>query len=161
VPYFDYASPVPHCLLFLSLMLSVIAILTSGSSMIRWLHADRHWTQEVRVIVAISIAPTDINMISNLSQATASCGSTCCQLSPPCSSSPGPYIVSYLVSCSIIRGSLWFLMLFHPSDVDNRFFLSKRDLSCRHCGLAGRIRRQHWDNIDGNYVEVCGKPRSR
>ncbi|KAG2107338.1 hypothetical protein BD769DRAFT_1501804 [Suillus cothurnatus] len=27
-------------------MLAVIAILTSGSSMIRWLHADRHWTQE-------------------------------------------------------------------------------------------------------------------
>ncbi|KAG1900350.1 uncharacterized protein F5891DRAFT_1033731 [Suillus fuscotomentosus] len=27
-------------------MLAMIAMLTSGSSMIRWLHADRHWTQE-------------------------------------------------------------------------------------------------------------------
>ncbi|KAG1887693.1 hypothetical protein F4604DRAFT_1899968 [Suillus subluteus] len=47
VPYFDYTLPAPHCLLFLSLMLAVIAMLTSGSSMIRWLHADRHWTQEL------------------------------------------------------------------------------------------------------------------
>ncbi|KAG2058207.1 hypothetical protein BDR06DRAFT_950632 [Suillus hirtellus] len=46
VSYFDYTSPVPYCLLFISLMLAVIAMLTSGSSMIRWLHADRHWTQE-------------------------------------------------------------------------------------------------------------------
>ncbi|KAG1859117.1 hypothetical protein C8R48DRAFT_714588 [Suillus tomentosus] len=27
-------------------MLAMIAMLTSGSSMIRWLHTDRHWTQE-------------------------------------------------------------------------------------------------------------------
>ncbi|KAG2367183.1 hypothetical protein BDR07DRAFT_1393864 [Suillus spraguei] len=27
-------------------MLAIIAMLTSGSSMIRWLHTDRHWTQE-------------------------------------------------------------------------------------------------------------------
>ncbi|KAG1887681.1 hypothetical protein F4604DRAFT_1718075, partial [Suillus subluteus] len=27
-------------------MLAVIAMLTSGSGMIRWLHTDRHWTQE-------------------------------------------------------------------------------------------------------------------
>ncbi|KAG1865591.1 hypothetical protein C8R48DRAFT_672223 [Suillus tomentosus] len=46
VSYFDYTSPVPYCLLFISLMLAMIAMLTSGSSMIRWLHADRHWTQE-------------------------------------------------------------------------------------------------------------------
>jgi hypothetical protein len=51
-------------------------------------------------------------------------------------------------------------MHFDPSDVDNRFFLSKRDLSRRHCALAGHIRRQRWDNIGGNYVEVCEKPRS-
>ncbi|KAG1849634.1 hypothetical protein DFJ58DRAFT_794604 [Suillus subalutaceus] len=46
VPYFDYTSPVPYCLLFISLMLATIAMLTSGSSMICWLHTDRHWTQE-------------------------------------------------------------------------------------------------------------------
>ncbi|KAG1882409.1 hypothetical protein F4604DRAFT_424781 [Suillus subluteus] len=46
VPYFDYTSPAPHCLLFISLMLAMIALLTSGSSMIRWVHTDRHWTQE-------------------------------------------------------------------------------------------------------------------
>ncbi|KAG1760207.1 hypothetical protein EDD22DRAFT_96224 [Suillus occidentalis] len=46
VPYFDYTSPASHCLLFISLMLAMIAMLTSGSSMIRWLHADRQWTQE-------------------------------------------------------------------------------------------------------------------
>ncbi|KAG1849644.1 hypothetical protein DFJ58DRAFT_794652 [Suillus subalutaceus] len=46
VSYFDYTSPAPHCLLFVSLMLAMIAMLTSGSSMIRWVHADRHWTQE-------------------------------------------------------------------------------------------------------------------
>ncbi|KAG1795394.1 uncharacterized protein HD556DRAFT_385705 [Suillus plorans] len=46
VPYFDYSSPVPYCLLFMSLMLAMIAMLTSGSSMIRWLHTDRQWTQE-------------------------------------------------------------------------------------------------------------------
>jgi hypothetical protein len=45
-PYFDYASPVPHCLIFLSFMLAIIALLTSSSNMIRWVHADRHWTQE-------------------------------------------------------------------------------------------------------------------
>ncbi|KAG2039162.1 hypothetical protein BDR03DRAFT_952067 [Suillus americanus] len=46
VSYFDYTSPAPHCLLFVSLMLAMIAMLTSGSSIIRWLHTDRHWTQE-------------------------------------------------------------------------------------------------------------------
>ncbi|KAG2737653.1 hypothetical protein P692DRAFT_20689527, partial [Suillus brevipes Sb2] len=40
VPSFDYTSPAPHCLLFLSLMLAMIAMLTSGSSMIRWVHTD-------------------------------------------------------------------------------------------------------------------------
>ncbi|KAG1849651.1 hypothetical protein DFJ58DRAFT_746583 [Suillus subalutaceus] len=46
VPYFDYTTPAPYCLLILSLMLAVIAMLTSGSGMIRWLHTDRHWTQQ-------------------------------------------------------------------------------------------------------------------
>ncbi|KAG1731714.1 hypothetical protein EDB19DRAFT_2027215 [Suillus lakei] len=46
VTYFNYTLPAPHCLLFMSLMLAMIAMLTSGSSMIRWLHTDRHWTQE-------------------------------------------------------------------------------------------------------------------
>ncbi|KAG2058223.1 hypothetical protein BDR06DRAFT_950662 [Suillus hirtellus] len=46
VSYFDYTLPVPYCLLFISLMLAMVAMLTSGSSMIRWLHADRHWIQE-------------------------------------------------------------------------------------------------------------------
>ncbi|KAG2041041.1 hypothetical protein BDR03DRAFT_1007396 [Suillus americanus] len=46
VPYFDYTSLAPHCLFFMSLMLAMIAMLTSGSSMIRWLHSDRHWTRE-------------------------------------------------------------------------------------------------------------------
>ncbi|KAG1887679.1 hypothetical protein F4604DRAFT_1916489 [Suillus subluteus] len=40
IPYFDYTSPTPHCLLFILLMLAVIAISTSGSSMIRWVHTD-------------------------------------------------------------------------------------------------------------------------
>ncbi|KAG1887694.1 Metallo-dependent phosphatase-like protein [Suillus subluteus] len=46
VSYFNYTSPAPHCLLVISLMLAMIALLTSGSSMIRWVHTDRHWTQE-------------------------------------------------------------------------------------------------------------------
>ncbi|KAG2140855.1 hypothetical protein BD769DRAFT_122601 [Suillus cothurnatus] len=67
VPYFDYTSPAPHCLLFMSLMLAVIALLTSSSSIIRWVHTDRHWTQEVRVIVAIPTVLADLNMVSNSS----------------------------------------------------------------------------------------------
>ncbi|KAG1819345.1 hypothetical protein EV424DRAFT_1644749 [Suillus variegatus] len=46
VSYFDYTSPAPYCLLFISLMFAMIAMLTSGSSMIRWLHADQHWARE-------------------------------------------------------------------------------------------------------------------
>ncbi|KAG2145150.1 hypothetical protein DEU56DRAFT_789059 [Suillus clintonianus] len=46
VTYFDYSSPAPYFLLFISLMLAMIAMLTSGLSMIRWLHTDRQWTQE-------------------------------------------------------------------------------------------------------------------
>ncbi|KAG1717742.1 hypothetical protein EDB19DRAFT_1157812 [Suillus lakei] len=46
VPYFDYTSSAPYCLLFISLMLAMTAMLTSGLSMIRWLHTDRQWTQE-------------------------------------------------------------------------------------------------------------------
>ncbi|KAG1788494.1 uncharacterized protein HD556DRAFT_1403817 [Suillus plorans] len=44
--YFGYTPSVPYCLLFTSLMFAMFAMLTSGSSMIRWLHTDRHWTQE-------------------------------------------------------------------------------------------------------------------
>ncbi|KAG2071427.1 hypothetical protein BDR04DRAFT_1098187 [Suillus decipiens] len=46
VSYFDYTSPAPHCLLFVSLMLAMIAMLTASLRMIRWLHADRCWIQE-------------------------------------------------------------------------------------------------------------------
>ncbi|KAG1849618.1 hypothetical protein C8R48DRAFT_778550 [Suillus tomentosus] len=46
VSYFDYSSPAPYCLLLMSLMNTMIAMLISGSSWIRWLHTDRHWTQE-------------------------------------------------------------------------------------------------------------------
>ncbi|KAG1885187.1 hypothetical protein F4604DRAFT_1730183 [Suillus subluteus] len=46
VPYFDYSSPATYFLLFMSLMLAMIAVMTSGLSMIRWLHTDRQWTQE-------------------------------------------------------------------------------------------------------------------
>jgi hypothetical protein len=71
VPSFDYTSPAPHCLLFMSLMLAMIAVLTSGSSMMRWVHTDRHWTQEVRVILAIPLAPTDLNNLSNSNRAAS------------------------------------------------------------------------------------------
>jgi hypothetical protein len=80
VSYFDYTSPIPYCLLIISLMLAMIAMLTSGSSMIRWLCTDRHWTQEVRVLLTIPIAPTNLNIMnSNLSPAATSSYSTCCQ----------------------------------------------------------------------------------
>ncbi|KAG1859116.1 hypothetical protein C8R48DRAFT_258362 [Suillus tomentosus] len=46
VSYFNYTSPAPYFLLYISLMLATMAILTSGSSMIHWLHTDRHWTKE-------------------------------------------------------------------------------------------------------------------
>ncbi|KAG1885183.1 hypothetical protein F4604DRAFT_1676576 [Suillus subluteus] len=46
VSYFDYSSPTPHCLLLISLMLAMTTLLTSGSSMIRWIHTDRDWTRE-------------------------------------------------------------------------------------------------------------------
>ncbi|KAG1731699.1 hypothetical protein EDB19DRAFT_2007430 [Suillus lakei] len=44
--YLDYTLPAPYFLLFMSLMLAMIAMLTSGLSMIRWLHTDRQWTRE-------------------------------------------------------------------------------------------------------------------
>ncbi|KAG1897107.1 uncharacterized protein F5891DRAFT_1192284 [Suillus fuscotomentosus] len=47
VPYLNYSTPTPYCLLFMSLMLAIIAILTSGSSMVRWLHTDRRWIQKI------------------------------------------------------------------------------------------------------------------
>ncbi|KAG2101027.1 uncharacterized protein F5147DRAFT_776752 [Suillus discolor] len=46
VSYFNYMSPVPYCLLFILLMLTMIAMLTSGLSMMHWLHADCCWIQE-------------------------------------------------------------------------------------------------------------------
>ncbi|KAG1731698.1 hypothetical protein EDB19DRAFT_1321918 [Suillus lakei] len=46
VTYLDYTLPAPYFLLFTSLMLAMIALLTSGLSMMRWLHTDRQWTQE-------------------------------------------------------------------------------------------------------------------
>jgi hypothetical protein len=60
VPYFDYTSPAPRFLLIISLMLAMTTMLTSGSSLIRWLHADRQWTQDVSFILAILIAPADL-----------------------------------------------------------------------------------------------------
>ncbi|KAG2051588.1 hypothetical protein BDR06DRAFT_1010305 [Suillus hirtellus] len=45
-PYFDYTLPAPYLLPFTSLMMAMIAMLTSGLGMIRWLHADRQWIQE-------------------------------------------------------------------------------------------------------------------
>ncbi|KAG2057447.1 hypothetical protein BDR06DRAFT_951602 [Suillus hirtellus] len=44
--YFGYTPSVPYCLLFTSLMFAMFALLISGSSMIRWIHTDRHSTQE-------------------------------------------------------------------------------------------------------------------
>ncbi|KAG1815071.1 uncharacterized protein BJ212DRAFT_1359242 [Suillus subaureus] len=46
VTYFDYSSPVSYFLLLVSFMLAMIAVLTSGSSMLRWIHTDRQQTQE-------------------------------------------------------------------------------------------------------------------
>ncbi|KAG1887666.1 hypothetical protein F4604DRAFT_1899960 [Suillus subluteus] len=46
VPYFDYTSSAPYCLLYVSLMLAMIAMLTSGLSILRWIHAERQWTQK-------------------------------------------------------------------------------------------------------------------
>ncbi|KAG2057423.1 hypothetical protein BDR06DRAFT_1018959 [Suillus hirtellus] len=51
VPYLDYSTPVPYCLLFMSLMLATIAILASGSSMMRWLHTDRWCIQKLLSLV--------------------------------------------------------------------------------------------------------------
>jgi hypothetical protein len=41
-------------------MLAMIAMLISGLNMIRWLHTDRQWTQEVRVILAMSLTVADL-----------------------------------------------------------------------------------------------------
>ncbi|KAG2102218.1 uncharacterized protein F5147DRAFT_838803 [Suillus discolor] len=46
VSYFNYSSPATYFLLFMSLMLAMIAVMTSGLSMIRWIHTDRQWTRE-------------------------------------------------------------------------------------------------------------------
>jgi hypothetical protein len=59
VPYLDYTSPAPYFLLFISLMMAMIAMLTSGLSMMRWLYADRQGTQEVRVIFILLTASTN------------------------------------------------------------------------------------------------------
>ncbi|KAG1751123.1 hypothetical protein EDB19DRAFT_1675461 [Suillus lakei] len=41
-----FVSTATYFLLFMSLMMAMIAMLTSGLSMIRWLHTDRQWTRE-------------------------------------------------------------------------------------------------------------------
>ncbi|KAG2089443.1 uncharacterized protein F5147DRAFT_39947 [Suillus discolor] len=46
VSYFGYTPSIPYCLLFTSLMFAIFSMLISGSSTIRWLHTDRHSTQE-------------------------------------------------------------------------------------------------------------------
>ncbi|KAG1760199.1 hypothetical protein EDD22DRAFT_902377 [Suillus occidentalis] len=46
VTYFDYSSPAPYFLLLVSFMLAMIAMLTSGSSKLRWIQTDRQWTRE-------------------------------------------------------------------------------------------------------------------
>ncbi|KAG2131758.1 hypothetical protein DEU56DRAFT_902407 [Suillus clintonianus] len=46
VSYLEYNSPATYFLLFMSLMMAMIAMLTSGLNMIRWLQADRQWTRE-------------------------------------------------------------------------------------------------------------------
>ncbi|KAG1881944.1 hypothetical protein C8R48DRAFT_682830 [Suillus tomentosus] len=46
VPYFNYSTPATQSLLFMSLVLAMIAVLTSGLSMIRWLHTDQQWSRE-------------------------------------------------------------------------------------------------------------------
>ncbi|KAG1746035.1 uncharacterized protein EDB91DRAFT_1246159 [Suillus paluster] len=46
VSYFDYSSPASYFLFLMSLMLAMIAMLTSGLSMIRWQRADRQRTRE-------------------------------------------------------------------------------------------------------------------
>ncbi|KAG2131765.1 hypothetical protein DEU56DRAFT_813176 [Suillus clintonianus] len=46
VSYLAYNSPATYFLLFMSLMMAMIAMLTSGLNMIRWLQADRQWTRE-------------------------------------------------------------------------------------------------------------------
>ncbi|KAG2039156.1 hypothetical protein BDR03DRAFT_1090643 [Suillus americanus] len=53
VTSFDYLSPAPYFLLFISFMLAMIAVLTPGSSMLRWIHTDRQWTREASFILAL------------------------------------------------------------------------------------------------------------
>jgi hypothetical protein len=59
VTYFDYSSPAPYFLLLVSFMLAMIAMLTSGSNKLRWIHTDRQWTREVSFIFALPPTPTD------------------------------------------------------------------------------------------------------
>ncbi|KAG1871306.1 hypothetical protein DFJ58DRAFT_763271 [Suillus subalutaceus] len=122
VPCFDHTSPAPHCLLFISLMLAMIALLTSGSSLIRWLYTDRRWTQEQLKLGGYFVLSYLLSIVT-------------------------PHVLHRLVPT-----------LFHFCDVDSRVFISKYDLPRSDCALASHIRRQHWDDIDGNYVEVCDKP---
>jgi hypothetical protein len=77
------------------------------------------------------------------------------------------FFVALFLHCFIFGQLLYHLRLslvpyaLHSSDVDSRLFLSKYNLPRHHCILDGHIRRRHWDNIDGNYLEVCDKPQSR
>lgn len=51
VTNFDYSSPAPYFfLLFISFMLAMIAILTSGSSMLRWIHTHPQQTREAATL---------------------------------------------------------------------------------------------------------------
>jgi hypothetical protein len=40
-------------------MFAIIAMLTSGSSMLRWIHTDRQWTREVSFVLTLPLTPTD------------------------------------------------------------------------------------------------------
>ncbi|KAG1797655.1 uncharacterized protein BJ212DRAFT_1405217 [Suillus subaureus] len=89
-------------------MLAMIALLTSGSGMIRWIHTDRHWTQEVRIIVTTPIAPTDLNTISNSSQAATSCYLTLLSIVTPM------FFVAWSLHCFIFGDLFHHLRLSGP-----------------------------------------------
>ncbi|KAG1837736.1 hypothetical protein C8R48DRAFT_743216 [Suillus tomentosus] len=79
VSYFGYTSSIPYYPIFISLMFAIFAILTSGSSMIRWLHTDRHWTQEVSSTSIFVMLIAYLNIISNSNKAATLSGPTSCQ----------------------------------------------------------------------------------
>ncbi|KAG1849648.1 hypothetical protein DFJ58DRAFT_794668 [Suillus subalutaceus] len=116
VSYLDYTTPAPHCLLVTSLMLAMIALLTSGSSMMRWVNTNRHWAQQ----------------------------------------SPPVFFVAWSLHCFM------FAMLIVG--------FSSQSMICRAITAfwlvtyvinIGPMFHQHRTNVDGNYVEIYDKPRSR